>query len=349
MLLDTYKNSAPKIVCILGKGAWRKLNNKKYREYSITVRNVSNKTLHDLNINLQDELESLQVKDSDITKGLRYHLSEEYNEYNIGIPFLSKNDEFTSIILVEETSENENKPFIALRSPEKFKKTYKETKEKQKEAYNLECIEDSNMYDDEDLDYTVVMEKSDLKRPRIKAKNRKNNKGFFMNRKLIFGVIGVLIIAYIAVVGIERINKSTLNNDVTKGISSTQSEKDSNNNSTSVNSQADDNSIANTSENKDESHFLENNSDSSVKKADSSKEENDSKKNTSENHDSTKQTESSSEGNKKETVNTKKANESADVNQSKNTDSKSNNSSEKGNTEKSNTESSSIPQSSENK
>ena len=175
VLLDTYKNSAPKIVCILGKGAWRKLNNKKYREYSITVRNVSNKTLHDLNINLQDELESLQVKDSDITKGLRYHLSEEYNEYNIGIPFLSKNDEFTSIILVEETSENENKPFIALRSPEKFKKTYKETKEKQKEAYNSECIEDSNMYDDEDCPETAPESETKFRRVNLIRRKGKIN------------------------------------------------------------------------------------------------------------------------------------------------------------------------------
>lgn len=203
VLLDTYKNLAPKIICTLGKGTLKNMNGKSYREYNLTVKNASRKTLHDLNINIQDELESIVVKDTRIKKGLRFNLNKEFNEYNITVPFLSENDEFIATIIVEETKGN--KPYVALRSPEKFRKTYKEIKSNKKSSskssFNSNLHEGSN-----GIDETAILDRSDLRKANCDKKHH-STKGIktFISRKIILAVIGILVLVYIGILGMEKV------------------------------------------------------------------------------------------------------------------------------------------------
>lgn len=122
VLLDNYKNLAPKISCTMGKCVPIKMNNKKIRAYILKVKNMSNKTLHDLTVNVQGHHNDLKMDDAQITGGLKFDICGEYNNFNVSIPFLSKNDEFSVKLFVDDTQGEHSKPVITLRSPENFKK-----------------------------------------------------------------------------------------------------------------------------------------------------------------------------------------------------------------------------------
>lgn len=122
VLLDNYKNLAPKISCTMGKCVPIKINNKKIRAYILKVKNISNKTLHDLTVNVQGNHNDLKMDDAQITGGLKFDICGEYNNFNVSIPFLSKNDEFSVKVFVDDVQGEHSKPVITLRSPENFKK-----------------------------------------------------------------------------------------------------------------------------------------------------------------------------------------------------------------------------------
>lgn len=122
VLLDNYKNLAPKISCTMGKCVPIKMNNKKIRAYILKVKNISNKTLHDLTVNVKGHHNDLKMDDAKITGGLKFDICGEYNNFNVSIPFLSKNDEFSVKVFVDDVQGEHSKPVITLRSPENFKK-----------------------------------------------------------------------------------------------------------------------------------------------------------------------------------------------------------------------------------
>jgi hypothetical protein len=98
------------------------MNNKKIRAYILKVKNMSNKTIHDLTVNVQGHHNDLKMDDAQITGGLKFDICGEYDNFNVSIPFLSKNDEFSVKLFVDYTQGEYSKPIITLRSPENFKK-----------------------------------------------------------------------------------------------------------------------------------------------------------------------------------------------------------------------------------
>ena len=119
VLLDHYKNIAPRIVCHMGKYKLVRINNKKIKVYAVSIKNISKQTIHNLNINLQANCIDLKIDNAEITKGLSFDISSEGNVYNVNIPFIGKEDEFSFKIFLEGTK---TKPTITLKSPENFKR-----------------------------------------------------------------------------------------------------------------------------------------------------------------------------------------------------------------------------------
>ncbi|MFL0198741.1 hypothetical protein ACJDU8_24765 [Clostridium sp. WILCCON 0269] len=122
LLFDYYKNLAPRILYNIGHGVPKKLNNKKIWTYVVTVGNISNKTIHELTVNVQSARSSIRVADEKITKGLKFDSSIRDNILDVQIPFLSKGDKFTATLYVENQYGLKDKPSIIVRSPENFKK-----------------------------------------------------------------------------------------------------------------------------------------------------------------------------------------------------------------------------------
>lgn len=122
LLLDYYKNRSPKILCKMKKGKSLKLYGRGICNYVLTIKNISNKTIHNINVTAQGIKNNLEVGDPKITRGLKFDASIENNELEVVIPFLSKNDEFSITLHVEEFNGEYTKPIIAIRSPEKFKR-----------------------------------------------------------------------------------------------------------------------------------------------------------------------------------------------------------------------------------
>ena len=75
LLLEYYKNLAPRIFCNIGNGIPLELNSKKICAYILTVRNLSNKTIHELTLNVQNAQNNLKVGDAQITRGLKFDSS----------------------------------------------------------------------------------------------------------------------------------------------------------------------------------------------------------------------------------------------------------------------------------
>ena len=130
VLLDHYKNIAPRIICKIGKGRKVRLNEKEMRMYNLVIKNSSKQTIHNLNVNLHAYENEVEIRDTEITRGLKFNVSNEKGEYNINVPFLSKNDEFKVKIFTESLNSGENKPIVTLRSPEKFKRVDSKLNEK---------------------------------------------------------------------------------------------------------------------------------------------------------------------------------------------------------------------------
>ena len=121
LMLDYYRNLGPRILCNVRNGKSIEMNSKKSYAYIITVKNPSNKTIHELTINIQSSQTNLKSTGAKITKGLKFDSSIKDNILEVYIPFLSKGDEFSVTVYVENQSAVHNKPVIVIRSPENFK------------------------------------------------------------------------------------------------------------------------------------------------------------------------------------------------------------------------------------
>jgi len=120
LMLDYYKNLAPKILCNVRNGIPIEMNSKKNCSYIITVNNPSNKTIHELTLNIQSSQTNLKSTDATITKGLKFDSSIKDNILEVYIPFLSKGDRFSVTVYVENQYAVHNKPVLVIRSPENF-------------------------------------------------------------------------------------------------------------------------------------------------------------------------------------------------------------------------------------
>ena len=49
VLLDYYRNYAPRILCSMGRNKSIRKNSKKVKVYSLIIKNISKKTIHNLN------------------------------------------------------------------------------------------------------------------------------------------------------------------------------------------------------------------------------------------------------------------------------------------------------------
>ncbi|KEI93349.1 hypothetical protein EXM98_11570 [Clostridium botulinum] len=128
LLLDHYRNLAPRILCNIGKGIPIDINNKKFNAYIITVRNISNKIIHDITLNVQSHQSNLKITDAKITKGLKFDSLIEDNILDVSIPFLSKDDEFSVTVYVDNQYGSYKEPVVIIRSPENFKEVNSEEK-----------------------------------------------------------------------------------------------------------------------------------------------------------------------------------------------------------------------------
>ncbi len=120
LLLEYYKNLAPRILCTIKNAIPIKISNKKLCAYIITLSNVSNKTIHELTLYIQSSQTNLRSTDAKITRGLKFDSSIKDNILDVYIPFLSKDDKF-SVTVYSENQYAMNKPIIIIRSPENFK------------------------------------------------------------------------------------------------------------------------------------------------------------------------------------------------------------------------------------
>ncbi|WP_244835203.1 hypothetical protein [Clostridium sp. BJN0001] len=125
VLLDYYKNFGSKIVCSLKKVKLKNGIESNCKVYVVDIKNISNKIIHDLNLNIQASCSKIRIEKAQITKGLKFDIEDNRMFYDVSIPFLSKDDEFKAFIYLEDTKNDNVKPILALRSPEKFKKVYK--------------------------------------------------------------------------------------------------------------------------------------------------------------------------------------------------------------------------------
>lgn len=121
LLLDYYKNLAPRILCNVRNGIPLHFNNKKFFAYIITVSNLSNKTIHELTLNIQSSQTSLINIDAKITEGLKFDSSIKDKNLDFYIPYLSKGDKFSVTVCAENQYSVHIKPIITIRSPENFK------------------------------------------------------------------------------------------------------------------------------------------------------------------------------------------------------------------------------------
>lgn len=207
LLLEHFKNLAPRILCNVEDGVPTEMDNKKFYAYIITVSNLSKKIIHELTLNIQSPQDNLKFSDAKITKGLKFDSSMEDNILDIDIPFLSKGDKFSVTVYVE----NHKRPVIVMRSPENFKQVdsleqngvlsslFNKSENIDEEDSNT-IEENETIIPDENNDYTIIMDKvPDYK----KTTNKKSKEKLHGNKKL--GnikkamIIGALVIVVLVV------------------------------------------------------------------------------------------------------------------------------------------------------
>lgn len=208
LLLEYFKNLAPKILCTIGNGVPMKKNGKRIYAYVVTVRNLSNKIVHKLTLNIQSLKSNLNITDTKITGGLKFDSSmEEDNSIDIEIPFLSNNDEFSAKIYVENQYGAYDKPTVVIRSPEKFKKVtsaeqngifaslFNIPKNINQEISNKMENTKAGVPDEKD-DFTMVMDKPAGAKKTI---NKRNREALHRNKKANKSKQAAIVIASIIV------------------------------------------------------------------------------------------------------------------------------------------------------
>lgn len=197
LLVEYFKNLAPRILCSIGNGIPMKMGDKKVYAYVITVSNLSKKIIHELSMNVQSSQSNLKIADAKITKGLKFESSLKDNILDIDIPFLSKGDEFSIKLYVE----SRKKPVIVMRSPENFKqidsieqngplsslfsKTNKTNEDAGRSVKNNERI-----VPNEKDDYTMIMNKP------LKAEKNTDKRilNFVKNKKVLIATASVILL-----------------------------------------------------------------------------------------------------------------------------------------------------------
>jgi len=215
LLLEYYKNLAPRILCNIGNGTLLGLNNKKICAYILTVRNISNKTIHELTLNIQGSQNNLKIGDAKITKGLKFDSSIEDSSLDVYIPFLSKDDEFSVTLYVENQYGEYKKPVVTIRSPEDFKEV--DSVEQKgiifllfKIPKNTNKVVSKTMKNNETIvsnkkgDFTTVMNKAaGIK----KTKNKENreilhrSKKLSKNKKAMIVIVSIILVISIGALG----------------------------------------------------------------------------------------------------------------------------------------------------
>lgn len=220
LLLDHYRNLAPRILCNIGKGIPIDINNKKFNAYIITVRNISSKIIHDITLHVQSPQSNLKITDAKITKGLKFDSSIEDNILDVCIPFLSKDDEFSVTVYIENQHEVHNKPAVIIRSPEKFKEV---NSEERKEIFSIFTNIPKNI---KEIISDVTKKDETINEGNRKITN-KNNK-LAKNKKMIIIASSVILVMIVGVVGKFYVKgKSKSTNTKTPSIE-TKSSKQSN-------------------------------------------------------------------------------------------------------------------------
>ena len=67
VLLDYYRNYAPRILCSMGRNKSIRKNSKKVKVYSLIIKNISKKTIHNLNVNIAAKCNTLKLHNTKIT------------------------------------------------------------------------------------------------------------------------------------------------------------------------------------------------------------------------------------------------------------------------------------------
>lgn len=194
VLLDHYRNIAPRILCKMGKGKVVRMNNKKMKMYNLTIKNSSKQTIHNLNVNLHAHYTEMQIRDTEITRGLKFNTSNENGGYDISIPFLSKNDEFSIRVFTECVQGASNKPVVTLRSPEKFKRVDSSSNKNDK----IDKRKTNDSYSENS----------------VKSKDKKSNKFIEVfekiagNKKAVAAILTALCLLFAVVLVKEYVNKN---------------------------------------------------------------------------------------------------------------------------------------------
>ena len=85
VLLDYYRNYAPRILCSMGRNKSIRKNSKKVKVYSLIIKNISKKTIHNLNVNIAAKCNTLKLHNTKITNGLRFDIDDENNMFNLSL------------------------------------------------------------------------------------------------------------------------------------------------------------------------------------------------------------------------------------------------------------------------
>ncbi|MCB2355171.1 hypothetical protein [Clostridium estertheticum] len=232
LLLDYYKNLGPRILCNIRKGkptdTTTETGGKENCGYVITVKNPSNRTIHELTINIGSQTK-LRSTDAKITRGLKFDSSINDNILEVYIPFISKGDEFSVTVYLEN---QHNKPVIVIKSPENFKEIYSGEQNGilalllnipmnikhliLKETKKSEEVQSEEVHSVDKNDFTTVMSKVTGEEQTINKSNREvfpENKKLSKSKKKI--IIAAIVLVMVAGVSGKVYSKMTAGNTPT--------------------------------------------------------------------------------------------------------------------------------------
>lgn len=121
MIVEYFKNFAPKIRYKIGNGIPIHIEDSKKCAYIITACNSSNKTIKDITMIIESPVSKLTSAGVVISKALKYDIEEKEDMIEVSIPFMSKGDEFSVTVYTEDHNMSSLKPNVIIRSPEGVK------------------------------------------------------------------------------------------------------------------------------------------------------------------------------------------------------------------------------------
>ncbi|WP_298836783.1 hypothetical protein [Clostridium sp.] len=224
LLLDYYKNLGSRILCNIRKGKPTKTDSEENCGYVVTVKNPSNRTIHELTINIGSKTK-LRSKNAKITRGLKFDSTVNDSTLEVYIPFIGKGDEFSVTVYLED---QDNKPVIVIKSPENFKEIYSGEEngilallfniptnikhlilKKTKKAQEVPPVDKE--------DFTAVMSKVTDDKQTINKNNREvfpENKKLRMKKKKLVIILAIILVMIVGVSG-EVYSKMNSKNETT--------------------------------------------------------------------------------------------------------------------------------------